>query len=150
MPLGKEVVFGPGHIVLNGDPVGTQPPTAAPSHFRPMPIVAKWSPISATAEYLFSDCQYMPLLQKYSRTKLCDVVQVAIFTGTIARSAKRRYLSYSEVFRPAGVTHCIYPHRFNDKGIGPSKLKFLLRYDQNVEYKRPAGAYPLRDFWGIS
>jgi len=35
MPLGKEVGFGPGHIVLNGDPVGTQlpPTTAAPPHF---------------------------------------------------------------------------------------------------------------------
>jgi len=29
------------------------------------------------------------------------------------------------------------------------KLKFLLRFDQNVEYKRPAGAYPLRDFHKI-
>jgi len=26
MPLGKEVGLGPGHIVLDGDPVGTQPP----------------------------------------------------------------------------------------------------------------------------
>ena len=31
---------------------------------------------------------------------------------------------------------------------GP-KLKFLLRFDENVEYKRPAGAYPLRDFYKI-
>jgi len=38
--------------VLDGDPVGTQPPTAAPPRFRPMPIVAKRSPISATAELL--------------------------------------------------------------------------------------------------
>jgi len=52
MPLGKEVGLGPGHIVLDGDPVGTQAPTAAPSHLRPMPIVAKRSPISATAELL--------------------------------------------------------------------------------------------------
>jgi len=37
-----------------------------------------------------------------------------------------------------------HPHRFNDKGVGPQKLEFLLRFDQNVEYKRPAGAYPLR------
>jgi len=28
MPLGKEVGISPGHIVLDGDPVGTQPPTA--------------------------------------------------------------------------------------------------------------------------
>ena len=52
MPLGKEVGLGPGHIVFDGDPVGTQPPTAAPPHFRPMSIVVKRSPISATAELL--------------------------------------------------------------------------------------------------
>ena len=33
------------------------------------------------------------------------------------------------------------PHRCNDKGVGPqNKWKFLLRFDRNVEYKRPAGA----------
>jgi len=29
------------------------------------------------------------------------------------------------------------------------KLKFLLRFNQNVKYKRHAGAYPLRDFHKI-
>jgi len=53
MPLGKVVGLGPGHIVLDGDPVGTQPFTAAPPHVRPIPIVAKRSPISATAEFLY-------------------------------------------------------------------------------------------------
>ena len=43
----------------------------------------------------------------------------------------------------------ISPHRCNDKTIGPQKLKFLLRYDQNEEYKRPAGVYPFRDFHKI-
>ena len=42
-----------------------------------------------------------------------------------------------------------HPHRCNDKGVGPQKLKFLLRFDHNVEYKRPAGAYPLRNFHKI-
>ena len=42
-----------------------------------------------------------------------------------------------------------HPHRCKDKGVGPQKLKVLLRFDQNVEYKRPAGAYPLRDFHKI-
>ena len=37
MPLGKEVGLVPGHIVLDGDPVGTQSSIAAPPHFRPMP-----------------------------------------------------------------------------------------------------------------
>ena len=32
---------------------------------------------------------------------------------------------------------------------GPPKLKFLLRFDQNVEHKRPAGAYPFSDFHQI-
>jgi len=42
-----------------------------------------------------------------------------------------------------------HPHRCNDKGVGLQKLKFLLRFDQSVEYKRPAGAYPLRNFHKI-
>ena len=41
------------------------------------------------------------------------------------------------------------PIRFNDKGVGPPKLKFLLRFDRNLEYNRPAGAYPLHDFHKI-
>jgi len=87
-----------------------------------------------------------------------------VFTCSIARSEKCRYLSYSEadfeVFRPAGATGCtdevkfgvkegtlpakLHPHLCNDKGIGPLKLEFLLRFDQNMEYKRPAGVHPLR------
>ena len=79
------------------------------------------------------------------------------------------YLIYSEAdfqdFRPAGATRCtdggeiwhegpllrakFHPHRCNDKGIGPLKLKILVIFGQNVEYKRPAGAYPLCDFHKI-
>jgi len=87
-----------------------------------------------------------------------------------AAQSAHRYLSYSEadfeVFHPAGVTRRtdwgeiwhgrgpllrakFHPHQCNDKGIGPPKLKFLLTFDQNVEYKRPAGVYPLRDFHKI-
>jgi len=42
-----------------------------------------------------------------------------------------------------------HPHRCKDKGIGPPKLKFLLIFDQNVEYKRHVGAYPLHAFYKI-
>ena len=42
-----------------------------------------------------------------------------------------------------------HPHRCNDKGVGPQKLKSLLRFYRNLEYKRPAGANPLRDFHKI-
>jgi len=54
VPLGMEVGIGPGDIVLDGDPdPPTERSTAVP-HFRPMSIVAKRSPISATAELLYS------------------------------------------------------------------------------------------------
>jgi len=73
MPLGKVVGVSPGHTVLDGDLVGTQPPRAAPPHFLPMPIVAKWSPNSATAELLLYSCHealqqtFRPLLSKLSK-----------------------------------------------------------------------------------
>jgi len=54
MPLGTGVGLGPGDIVLDGAPAA--PPSkkggTAPN-FRPMSIVVKRSPISATAELLF-------------------------------------------------------------------------------------------------
>ena len=61
MPLGTEVGLVPGDIAIDGDPASpTESGTAAPSPlfigpclFRPMSIVAKRSPISATAELLF-------------------------------------------------------------------------------------------------
>ena len=39
MPLGMEVHFGPGHIVLDGDPA--PPKEAQPRNFQPMSVVAK-------------------------------------------------------------------------------------------------------------
>jgi len=51
MPLGTEVGLGPSDIVLDGDPAPLEMGTAAPT-FRPMSVVAKRSPISATAELL--------------------------------------------------------------------------------------------------
>jgi len=52
MPLGTQVGLGPGEVVLDGD---LAPPTERGTSaitFRPMSIVAKRSPISATAELL--------------------------------------------------------------------------------------------------
>jgi len=53
MPLGTEVDLGPGHTVLHGDPSTPRKGAQQPPTFRPMSIVAKRSPISATAELLF-------------------------------------------------------------------------------------------------
>jgi len=47
------VDLGPGHIVLDGDLAFTPKGAQQPPPSWPMHIVAKWSPISATAEHLF-------------------------------------------------------------------------------------------------
>jgi len=52
MPLGMEVGLGPGHIVLDGDPAPPPQKGGTAHNFQPMSTVAKWSPISATAEHL--------------------------------------------------------------------------------------------------
>jgi len=49
MPLGKEVVLGPGDNVLGRDPAPPRKEAQDPP-LRPMSIVAKWLPISATTE----------------------------------------------------------------------------------------------------
>jgi len=97
-----------------------------------------------------------------------------LLPAAIVRTASRRYLIYSEadfeVFRPTGATRWTDGgeiwHGGGDRPKVPSsmpnftpidatirlqdpKMKFLLRFDQNVEYKRPTGAYPLRDFHQI-
>ena len=52
MPLGTEAGLGPGDTVLEGDPAPPKKGHSTPT-FRPMSIVAKRSPLSATAEILF-------------------------------------------------------------------------------------------------
>jgi len=51
MPLGTAVGLGPGDIVLDGADSPSERGTAAP-HFQLISIVAKRSPISATADLL--------------------------------------------------------------------------------------------------
>ena len=98
-----------------------------------------------------------------------------VTTGSIARKLLKRPIL--RFLRPAGATRCtdggvkfgteegtemarrgdlrspppcqISPPSVHRQGYKTPKLKFLLRCDQNVEYKRPAGAYPLRDFHKI-
>ena len=87
-----------------------------------------------------------------------------LVTGSIRLRAAQicRYLVYSEadfeVFRHAGATRCtdggeiwhgrakFHPHRCNDKGVGPPKLKFLLRFDRNVNINAPQGRIPCAIF----
>ena len=54
MPLGTEVGLGPGDIVLDGNLAHPRKGKghSSPHTLRPMSIVAKRSPISATAELM--------------------------------------------------------------------------------------------------
>jgi len=51
MPLGTEVGLRPGDIVLDGDTAPPPRKRAQPPLFRPMSMVAKRSPISATSVF---------------------------------------------------------------------------------------------------
>ena len=51
MPLGTEVGLDPGDIVLDGDPTPPRKGAQQPHFSRPMSLVAKRSPITATARY---------------------------------------------------------------------------------------------------
>jgi len=55
MPLRTEVGLGPGHIVLDGNPAPPKGAQQPPPTSRPMSIVTKRSPSSATAELLFNN-----------------------------------------------------------------------------------------------
>jgi len=113
MPLGIEVGLCPGHIVLDGDPA---PPTAPP-YIRPMPIVAKRSPISATAELLLliyykaltacthfdisaassSEYFYTWIITEKSRSTchLCNILQHKYESGKIWKFFRK---NWSEIF----------------------------------------------------
>jgi len=55
MPLGTEIDLGPRNIVLDGDPAPPSPKVAQHrASFRPMSVVAKRSPISATIEHVLN------------------------------------------------------------------------------------------------
>jgi len=60
MPLRTKVGLGPGHNVLHGDPAA--PKGAQPANFRPMSIVTERSPITATADHLFT---LLPVLSSF-------------------------------------------------------------------------------------
>ena len=77
MPLGKEVGLGPGHIVLDGDPVGTQPPQQPLPTFDPCLL---W-PNGRLSQQLLSSCVlYRPSAPHPSKHSLpnvlCDVKRV--------------------------------------------------------------------------
>jgi len=88
MPLGMEVGFSPGHIVLHGDP-------ASPHKGHSPQVLAHVYCGQTVAHCIFA---------------LWFLLSFSFFTGSIACSASRRYLIYSEAdfedFHPTGATRC--------------------------------------------
>jgi len=85
MPLGAKVELGPGHTVLHDEPAHPPNGHSPPPNFRPMSIVAKRSPVSATAEHLFSvtPC-WVDVMQH--EMKMCGILQFAK-VNSLAESA---------------------------------------------------------------
>jgi len=102
------------------------------------------------------DCSYN-VQSIYHLQQISIKIVVSLITCSIGGSATCRYLIYSEadfeVFRPAAATRCtdwgeiwhgggdlgpllrakFHPKWCNGQGIGAPKLKFLLRFGQNVK-----------------
>ena len=73
LPLGREVGLGPGDFVLDGNPSPQERDTAPISA---MSIVAKWSPISAVGELLYTNC-WPNYLTKNARLRFVGPTVVA-------------------------------------------------------------------------
>jgi len=83
MPLGTEVGLGPGDIVLDGDPAPPWKGAQQLPTFRPMSIVAKRLPISATAE-LLSRNAVVPQPQIIDQSRLLQ--SLANYVNTVLTS----------------------------------------------------------------
>jgi len=87
-----------------------------------------------------------------SYRKHCAKCKAPVFN--LLRGWFRGFSPHGRHIAPMGVNLAPPPCQFSPASVQrlgyiSPKLKFLLRFDQNVEYKCPAGAYPLRDFHKI-
>ena len=105
MSLGTEVDLGPGDIVLDADPASPQGKghNSIPT-FQPMSIVAKRSPISATAELLFTDRmpflsprqqQHRGNLKRLTSTRKSDELAVSFLDSPTDNWAKELCILYT-------------------------------------------------------
>ena len=81
MPLGKEVGLGPGHIVLDGDPVGTLPPFPYSS---PSPLFGPcllW-PNGRPSQQLLSSCLAFYIWGAYCR-HLANTIESSVCRGDV-------------------------------------------------------------------
>jgi len=93
MQLGKEIGLGPGHIVLYGDPVGTQPPQqplATSAHVCCGQMVAHLSNCWALVAYWL---RYCTDVAERRSTKLCTTFGRLLGWYTIGALAPNGILS---------------------------------------------------------
>jgi len=74
MPIAKVVGLGPGHIVLDGDPVGTQPPQ------QPLPTFGSYLlwPNGRPSQQLLSSCLFCCLVVS-TRASIMIIIHVWLF-----------------------------------------------------------------------
>jgi len=118
MPLGTQVGLGPGHIVLDGDRAPPPQKWAQRPNFWFMSIVARRSPISATAEYLFncpaSHSRCLGISFTANFVCHCDMFPSAISEAIRAANCRRTHGSW------LGLRFCSHPavslHLSNEPG----------------------------------
>jgi len=103
MPLRKEVGLGPGHTVLDGDPVGTQRPHSSPS---PLFGQCLFLPNGRPSQQLLSSCSILAALLHGTR---------AVGVGQILRRGRRKVITELSqtappIFGRAAITFGIGPH----------------------------------------
>ena len=109
MPLGKEIGLGLGHIVLDGDPVGSQRPHSSPSSlFGPCLL---WSPIPATAELLFNMAavRHLGCISHVFRSPNEAYLMIFITAQTLVESTQNFDYMQVLIFTSYGLIENAYP-----------------------------------------
>jgi len=109
-----------------------------------LPYFHTWCGLSADLECRSETC-CTRLAENTARKKVAKnrTTLLGYIFATKARIDKQQY-----VLQRSPLCQ-ISPPLVQREGCRTPRLKLLLRFDQNMEYKRPAGAYPLRDFQKI-
>ena len=100
-PLGTEVDIGAGHIVLDGFPALRERGTAPPPLLGPC-LLWPWSPISATAELLFSRWSQV-MICSWHQTRESNTRPYPFFVHRLQRKHMSFPLSALQSHHPAEV-----------------------------------------------
>ena len=131
MPLGKGVGLGPGHIVLDGDPGGTQPPQ------QPLPTFGScllW-PNGRPSQQLLSSCYVVKCRFCVSCISRCAVQSRPSLTGPVfSVDPFRRVEIGPYICDNSNISElymCVSAHAWRAKFVLSSRSSIVLVYNNN-------------------